>query len=84
MGAVHSMVKLQKERKMTTAGLQTQARELTLQDRCDICSAAAQVVVTFINGELMFCGHHARDKAESLKLKAVTIFDPNNFIPVVE
>jgi hypothetical protein len=79
------MVKqLQKELKMTTAELQTQARELTLQDRCDICSAAAQVVVTFINGELMFCGHHARDKAESLKLKAVTIFDPNNFIPVVE
>jgi len=69
---------------MTTAGLQTQARELTLQDRCDSCSAAAQVVVTFINGELMFCGHHARDNAESFKLKALTIFDPNNFIPVVE
>jgi hypothetical protein len=69
---------------MTTAGLQTQPQELTLQDRCDVCSAAAQVVVTFINGELMFCGHHARDNAESFKLKAVTIFDPNNFITVVE
>lgn len=69
---------------MTIAGLQTQAQELTLQDRCDVCSAAAQVVVTFINGELMFCGHHAKDKAETFKLKAVSIFDPNNFISLVE
>jgi hypothetical protein len=59
-------------------------RQLTAQDRCDACSAAAQVIVTFINGELMFCGHHAKDKAEGFKLKAVNIFDPNNFIPVVE
>ena len=59
-------------------------RQLTAQDRCDACSAAAQVIVTFINGELMFCGHHAKDKADSLKLKSVTIFDPNNFISDVE
>jgi hypothetical protein len=59
-------------------------RQLTAQDRCDACSAAAQVIVTFINGELMFCGHHAKDKADSLKLKSVTIFDPNNFITPVE
>ena len=59
-------------------------RQLTAQDRCDACSAAAQVIVTFLNGELMFCGHHAKDKSDSLKLKAVTIFDPNNFITVVE
>ena len=55
-------------------------RQLTAQDRCDACSAAAQVVVTFINGELMFCGHHAKDKADSLKLKSVNIFDPNNYL----
>lgn len=59
-------------------------RQLTAQDRCDACSAAAQVIVTFLNGELMFCGHHAKDKADSLKLKSVTIFDPNNFITPVE
>ena len=35
------------------------AREpLTANDRCDSCSAAAKVVFTFLNGELMFCGHH--------------------------
>lgn len=58
-------------------------RELTALDRCDSCSAAAQVIVTFLNGELMFCGHHAKDKAESLKLKSVNIFDPNNFLNLV-
>ena len=55
-------------------------RQLTAQDRCDACSAAAQVIVTFINGELMFCGHHAKDKADSLMLKSVNIFDPNNYL----
>lgn len=55
-------------------------RQLTAQDRCDACSAAAQVIVTFINGELMFCGHHAKDKADTLKLKSVNIFDPNNYL----
>ena len=39
-------------------------RQLTAQDRCDACSAAAQVIVTFLNGELMFCGHHAKDKED--------------------
>jgi hypothetical protein len=28
----------------------------------------------------MFCGHHAKDKADSLKLKSVNIFDPNNYL----
>jgi hypothetical protein len=55
-------------------------RQLTAQDRCDACSAAAQVIVTFLNGELMFCGHHAKNKADSLKLKSVNIFDPNNYL----
>ena len=55
-------------------------RQLTAQDRCDACSAAAQVIVTFLNGELMFCGHHAKDKADSLRLKSVNIFDPNNYL----
>ena len=47
------------------------AREpLTANDRCDSCSAAAKVVFTFLNGELMFCGHHAKTKYESLKTKS--------------
>lgn len=53
-------------------------RVLTLNDRCDSCSAAAQVVAKFLNGELMFCGHHAKEKHSLLKEKAVDIYDPNN------
>lgn len=51
-------------------------RELTANDRCDSCSAQAKVVATFLNGELMFCGHHARNIKDDLKLKAVTVYDP--------
>jgi predicted metalloprotease with PDZ domain len=32
--------------------------DLTLNDRCDSCSAQAFVSVTGLNGELMFCAHH--------------------------
>ena len=53
---------------------------LLATDRCDTCQAAAMVVVTFINGELMFCGHHAKDKKDMLMTKAISIFDPNNIL----
>jgi hypothetical protein len=57
------------------------AREpLTLNDRCDSCSAAAKVVFTFLNGELMFCGHHAKDKNESLSLKSISVWDPESVL----
>jgi hypothetical protein len=57
------------------------AREpLTLNDRCDACSAAAKVVFTFLNGELMFCGHHAKDKKDMLMTKCISIFDPNSIL----
>ena len=51
-------------------------RELTANDRCDSCTAQAKVVATFLNGELMFCGHHARSIKDALTLKAVTVYDP--------
>ena len=59
-----------------TTELKDQPRELTLQDRCDACSAAAKVIATFLNGELLFCGHHARKMNSDLKLKAVNVYDP--------
>lgn len=68
---------------MTTTDLQTPARELTLQDRCDKCAAAAKVVATFLNGELLFCGHHARDIKASLQNKSVNIYDPENEIGLI-
>jgi len=39
----------------------TTEQTLVAADRCDSCNAAARVVVTFINGQLMFCGHHAKE-----------------------
>ena len=55
-----------------------EGRELTLNDRCDACSAAAKVVATFLNGELMFCGHHARTLKSSIIVKAIQLFDPES------
>lgn len=55
---------------------ETQERVLTANDRCDSCSAAARVVATFLNGELMFCGHHARGMKDVLRTRAVTVYDP--------
>jgi hypothetical protein len=59
-----------------TLDVKPQARELTLEDRCDACSAAAKVIATFLNGELLFCGHHARKMNDTLKIKAVDVYDP--------
>lgn len=62
---------------MTTG---TTGRVLTAQDRCDSCSAAAKVVATFLNGELMFCGHHAKNIKQSLKDKAIEVHDPESIL----
>jgi len=36
--------------------------ELTAADRCDRCGAAARVrAILQSGGELLFCGHHARE-----------------------
>jgi hypothetical protein len=51
-------------------------RELTLQDRCDSCSAAAKVVASFLSGELMFCGHHARSMGKDLVKASIEVYDP--------
>ena len=54
----------------------TSDRVLTAQDRCDKCSAAAKVVASFLSGELLFCGHHAREAGTKLVLQAVNVYDP--------
>jgi hypothetical protein len=76
---------LTKELAMQTTQMQHPTRveerePLLATDRCDTCQAAAMVVATFINGELMFCGHHAKDKKDMLMTKAISIFDPNNIL----
>ncbi len=42
--------------------------QLTASDRCDRCGAAALVrAVLPSGGELLFCGHHAREHESRLK-----------------
>lgn len=59
---------------------QTVDRVLTAEDRCDACNAQAKVIATFLNGELMFCGHHAKELRTSLSYKSVSVYDPDEFL----
>ena len=60
--------------------LETRGQELTLNDRCDVCGAAAKVVATLLNGELLFCGHHGRKLQNSLIKKAINVYDPEEVL----
>ena len=62
---------------MQTAAVQ---RVCTALDRCDSCGAGARVIVTFISGELMFCGHHAKELSTAIIDKSISIYDPDNYI----
>ena len=53
---------------------------MNANDRCDRCSAAAMVRFTLLNGELLFCGHHAKEFGPALKEKAITIEDPEKVL----
>ena len=44
---------------------------LTAADRCDRCNAQARVRVVLANGELLFCGHHAKAFEPTLRTQAV-------------
>lgn len=55
-------------------------RELTLQDRCDSCGAAAKVIAAFLHGELMFCGHHAVSMKNDLLSKSLSVYDPEAYL----
>jgi hypothetical protein len=66
---------------MTTT---VEEQELTLNDRCDSCGAAAKVVATFLNGELLFCGHHARENKEHLESKSLKVYDPEGVFNLVQ
>ncbi|CAB4590171.1 unannotated protein [freshwater metagenome] len=49
---------------------------LNAVDRCDRCGAQAYVRAVLISGgELLFCGHHAKEYAEGLKSVSVKIHD---------
>ena len=48
--------------------------ELTAADRCDRCGAAAKLRALLPSGgELLFCGHHAREFEPSLREMAAEL-----------
>lgn len=51
------------------------APTLTAADRCDRCAAQARVRVVLANGDLMFCGHHAKAYEDSLRAQALEWVD---------
>jgi len=59
-----------------------QERQLTLNDRCDSCNAAAYVKVTGVTGELFFCGHHFNkfENTESMKAFAFETVEERSFL----
>ena len=53
-----------------------EATPLNAIDRCDRCGAQAYVRATLLSGgELLFCGHHAKEYAEKLKPVSKSIQD---------
>ncbi|HVM28878.1 MAG TPA: hypothetical protein VM433_14560 [Mycobacteriales bacterium] len=48
---------------------------MTAADRCDRCSAQAFVRVVLANGELTFCGHHAKALEPTLRAQALEWVD---------
>lgn len=49
---------------------------LTAEDRCDRCGAQAYLRVELASGgELLFCGHHAREHGDALKAIAIHVQD---------
>ncbi|ACZ31008.1 hypothetical protein Xcel_1989 [Xylanimonas cellulosilytica DSM 15894] len=48
---------------------------LTAIDRCDRCGAQAYVRVVLPVGELLFCGHHAREHAPAYTDVATHVHD---------
>ena len=58
---------------MTAPTHTTAAPPLTHADRCDRCGAQALVRAVLKGGELLFCGHHARDNAAALAAVALSV-----------
>ena len=53
---------------------------LSVADRCDRCGAQAFVRVVLRNGDLLFCGHHARQNEQALLPVALHVEDSTGLI----
>jgi len=53
-------------------------RPFTMSERCDRCGARAMVrAVMSSGGDLLFCGHHAREHEDRLRQLAVALQSVN-------
>ena len=61
--------------------LETGVRPPTLVNiSCDRCSAQAYVIGAFVNGDLYFCAHHAREFIETIINQSLKIYDPEGVL----
>ena len=65
---------------MTATTVQQERTFLTHANRCDTCGAQAFIRALFVNGELMFCGHHGRLMTIPLQQQAILIEDGTDLI----
>ena len=67
---------------MTATATPSAPASLTAADRCDRCSAQARVRVTLPAGELLFCGHHAKEHESRLREIALDWYDESSLVDV--
>lgn len=65
---------------MTATTAQQGRTFLTHANRCDTCGAQAFIRALFVNGELMFCGHHGRLMSIPLQQQAILVEDGTDLI----
>lgn len=64
----------------TTTASRRRLLRLTAADRCDKCGARGYVLAVLTAGELVFCGHHARQYATTLADAALVVHDESHRI----
>jgi ribosomal protein S14 len=65
---------------MTATTVQQERTFLRHANRCDTCGARAFIRALFVNGELMFCGHHGRLISIPLQQQAIFVEDGTDLI----
>lgn len=74
--ATSKMVRYYRKAEKMSDQLILEPTPLNAVDRCDRCGAQAYVRATLLNGlELLFCGHHAKEYADGLKVASAKIQD---------
>jgi hypothetical protein len=65
---------------MAIDSLASVAQSFSALDRCDRCPARALVRAQFLSGDLLFCGHHAKELGNVLFIKALSVYDPDGIV----